>query len=78
MKHIRRVLLLALLCCLSYPCWSAADRKIFYGEVIAESAPYGGGFVYVSRAIPNGIGWYTSVEDENTIKQKVLTDGKST
>lgn len=77
MKHIRRVLLLALLCCLSYPCWSAADRKIFYGEVIAESAPYGGGFVYVSRAIPNGIGWYTSVEDENTIKQKVLTDGKA-
>lgn len=77
-KH-KKIVLLILACCISEFCWStAAGAKTFYGKVTATAQPDRAGVVYVSRPTQNGIKWSTSVEDANTVKQKVVTEGKTT
>ncbi|MDY4148616.1 MAG: hypothetical protein SOY26_02560, partial [Paludibacteraceae bacterium] len=77
-KH-KKIVLLILACCISEFCWSTADgAKTFYGKVTATAQPDRAGVVYVSRPTQDWKKWSTSVEDANTVKQKVVTEGKTT
>ncbi len=77
-KH-KKIVLLILVCCISEFCWSTAvGAKTFYGKVTATAQPDRAGVVYVSRPTQDWKKWSTSVEDANTVKQKVVTEGKTT
>ena len=76
-KH-KITLLLILACCISNLAWSTAvGAKTFYGKVTAISQPDRAGVVYVSRPTQDAIDLSTSVENANTVKQKVVTEGKT-
>lgn len=76
-KH-KKIVLLILVCCISEFCWSTAvGAKTFYGRVTATAQPDRAGVVYVSRPTQNGVGWSTSVENADIVKQKVVTEGKT-
>ncbi len=82
MKQSNGVLLwLCILVCVLFfsgPCQAGFLSKTFClkATIVAQPADRGG-IVYLSRSI-NKAGYYSSVEDDNTIESKVLSDGKNT